>query len=455
MWFERIVAEGLSHISYIVGSGGKAAVIDPRRDCDIYLDFADRHDSVITHIFETHRNEDYVIGSIELAHRCGAQICHGTKMDFAYGNPVRENDMFPIGTLALTALETPGHTEESLSYVLSDTEVSPDPYMVFSGDTLFPGDIARTDFFGNDRKAEMAEKIYESITGKLFPLGDCVIVCPAHGAGSLCGGEIVDHPFTTLGYEKRTNPLILMGKEAFVRHRATESPYFPPYFKKMEDLNRKGALLLSTLARPQPLSVPDVKNLVSSGCQVVDLRSPSAFAAGYIPQSISIWRDGISQFAGWVLSYDLPIVIIADYNCDLQTLFAYFTRTGYDNISGWLASGFPAWFRAAQPLWTIKTCAVQDLKGTILPEKPFLLDVREIKNRIHTGWIAGSHHVYVGEVLDHLDEIPRDRPVVIYCNSGYKGTLAASLLARAGYRDITNVLGGMQAWINAGYPVEK
>jgi hydroxyacylglutathione hydrolase len=197
MLFERIVSEGISHISYLIGSGGQAAVIDPRRDCEIYAEIAQRNDLVITHIFETHRNEDYVIGSRELASFCGAEIYHGEKMAFSYGKPLREEDIFSIGQLELTVLETPGHTEESISLVLKDNEVSPRPYMVFCGDTLFSGDIARTDFFGQERTAEMAEKIYRSITTKILPLGDGVIICPAHGAGSVCGGEIADHPFTT------------------------------------------------------------------------------------------------------------------------------------------------------------------------------------------------------------------------------------------------------------------
>lgn len=455
MWFERITAEGISHNSYIFGTDGKAVVIDPRRDCEIYLKLADQNDSVITHIFETHRNEDYATGSPELAHLCNARIFHGARMDFAYGNPVHDGEQFTIGSLELSVLETPGHTEESISVVLTDREVAESPYMIFSGDTIFAGDIARTDFYGNDRKAEMATKIYNSITKMIFPLGDGVIICPAHGAGSVCGGEIVDHPFTTIGYEKRTNPHIIRGEEEFVRSRITESPYYPPYFQKMEELNKNGSPLLSTVARPRPLTVAEAKSEIANGCQVVDLRYPTAFAAGHIPGSLSIWRDGIPLYAGWFISYEKPVLLVADFNCDLQTVFTYFTRTGYDWVPGWLGGGFPAWFRAAQPLGTIKTCTVQELKKDLETNKPVLLDVRDIKNRIHAGWIAGSSHIYVGQLPDHLNEIPLDRPVKVYCDAGYKGSIAASILARAGYSDVTNVLGGMQAWIHAGYPVEK
>ena len=455
MWFERIVAEGLSHNSYMIGSAGKSAVIDPRRDCGIYVELANRHDAVITHIFETHRNEDYVTGAPELAHRCGAKICHGSHMDFAFGNKVRENDRFTIGTLELVVLETPGHTEESITLVLADTEVSRDPWMVFTGDTIFAGEIARTDFYGQEKKAEMAEKIYTSITEKILTLGDGVIVCPAHGAGSACGGEIADHPFTTVGYEKRTNPVLALGKEAFVSRRIAESPYLPQYFRQMETVNKEGPALLHTLLRVQPLTVPSVKAMIASGCQVVDIRSPTAFAAGHIPGSLSIWREGIAAFAGGFLDYEHPIILVDDFNCDLKTAFRHFMRMGYDNTAGWLAGGFAAWYRAAEPVGTVGACAVQDAKERLTRENVFLLDVRDRKNREHAGFIPGSHHIYVGELPQHLNEIPKNQPVIVYCDSGFKGSLAVSVLALHGSSDVTNVLGGMQAWILAGYPVGK
>ncbi|MGD0533989.1 MAG: rhodanese-like domain-containing protein [Methanoregula sp.] len=455
MWFEHIVAEGLSQNSYIVGSGGQAAVIDPRRDCDPYLDRADRHDAVITHIFETHRNEDYVSGALELAHRCNAKIYHGSRMDFAYGNTIREGDRFTIGTLELFILETPGHTEESITIVLVDSEVSREPYMVFSGDTLFAGDIARTDFFGPARKAEMAEKIYDSISIKILPLGDGVILCPAHGAGSACGSEIVDHPFSTIGYEKRANPVLALKKDAFIARRTTESPYLPPYFRQMENVNKEGPVLLNTLTRAQPFSVAAVTSLIASGCQIVDIRSPTAFAAGHIPGSLSIWRDRIASFAGWYLDYTRSLILVDDFTCDLKTVFHHFVRMGYDNTAGWVAGGFHAWFRAARPVATTGACTVQDLKERLTREKPFLLDVRERKNRERFEYIPGSQHVYVGELPQHLLEIPKERSIVIYCNSGYMGSLAASVLAMHGFSDVTNVLGGMQAWIQAGYTVER
>jgi hydroxyacylglutathione hydrolase len=455
MLFEMVVSEGIAHNSYIIGSGGSAAVIDPRRDCEVYRKIAAGAEMSITHIIETHRNEDYVIGSQELSARCGAGIFHGANLSFSYGNKVKEGDAFRLGSLELGVLETPGHTEESISIVVRDLDVSPDPYMIFSGDTLFSGDIARTDFYGADRRAEMAEKIYDSITKKILPLGDGVIVCPAHGAGSICGAEIADHPFSTIGYERKTNRLLLKGKEAFVEQRVRESPYVPPYFRQMEQYNKTGAPVLLRLPRLHPLGIAQVHQLIGAGAQVVDIRSPTAFGAGQIPGSLSIWRDGIPAFAGWFLTYEHPVLLIDDFNLGLDTVVRRLVRLGFDNIAGFLAGGFPTWFKGGQEIATIQTCSVQQLEERLKTEVPFLLDVRDIRNYQTVGHIRGAHHTYVGELPRFLPKIPRDDPVVVYCDAGWKGSLAASYLKKNRFHDVTNVLGGMQAWKNAGFRIEK
>lgn len=454
MFFERVVATGIAHNSYIVGSGGKAAIIDPRRDGEIYLEIAAKNNLTITHIFETHRNEDYVVGSRELQARCGAEIFHGAAMDFSYGKPVHEGDRFTLGSISLEVLETPGHTEESITFVLRDRDVGDMPFMVFCGDTLFAGDIARTDFFGPARKEEMAAKIFDRISHKILPLGDGAILCPAHGAGSVCGGEIADHPFTTIGYEKATNPHLLSGKDRFVARRKTESPYVPPYFRKMEEYNKGKAPLLSHLPVLRPLSVLEVNGHIRSGSQILDIRSPTGFAAGHIPGSISIWRDGISAYAGWFVGYDHPIIIIDDFNQNTDEIVRQMVRLGYDNSAGILNGGFPAWSRSGGAIGTVPTCSVQQLRERMNNENLFLLDVRDIKNRLKVGHITGSHHIYVGELPGNLAEIPRDEPVVVYCDAGYKGSLAASILAQHNYHNVTNVLGGMTGWINAGFEVQ-
>ncbi|MFA5253987.1 MAG: rhodanese-like domain-containing protein, partial [Methanoregula sp.] len=315
-------------------------------------------------------------------------------------------------------------------------------------------DIARTDFFGQEKKAEMAATIHDSIFKKILPLGKGAILCPAHGAGSVCGGDIADLPISTIGFEERTNPQLLITKEEFVAKRITESPYQPPYFRQMERLNRDGPALLGTVPAPRPLQPAEVQEIIRSGCQLVDIRSPTAFAGGHIPGSMSIWREGLPAFAGWVLDYSRPIVVIDDFNCEVPRALLHFVRLGFDTVSGWLAGGFPAWFRAALPVETTGTCTVQELFQKQREKDLFLLDVRDIKKRMAQGHIQGSHHIYAGEIPVRIGEIPRDRPVYVYCDAGYKGSLAVSLLAMRGYDKVTNVLGGMQAWLRAGFPAE-
>jgi len=453
MLFEMIVAEGLAHHSYIVGSEGSAAVIDPRRDCDVYRDIADSADMAITHIFETHRNEDYCAGSVELAEKTGSAIYHGRNLPFRYGNTAVEGDRFEIGSLLLSVVETPGHTEESISIILSDRAAREQPYMVFCGDTLFAGDIGRTDFFGRDRDAEMAGKIFDSITTKILPLGDGVIVCPAHGAGSVCGSDIRDLPLTTVGYERRTNPLLQMGRDEFIRQRTLERHYLPPYFRRMEACNLHGTPIIHGVPDLPRLPPSRIRDLREQGAQILDIRSPPGFAAGHIPGSLSIWRNGISAFAGWFLDYERPVVIVDDFNLDPDKVVRQLVRLGYDNLSGFLAGGFPSWYRSAQDTASFATCTVQELYGRLATESPFILDVRDSKNFTAAGHLPGAHHVYVGELPQHLREIPKDRPLVVTCDAGFKSSLAASFLAANGYSRITNLLGGMRAWVLAGYPL--
>lgn len=453
MLFERIFTKGLAHNSYFIGSGGTAAVIDPRRDCDIYLAIAARNTCTISHIFETHRNEDYLSGAPELACRCGAEICHGSAMDFSFGRPVKDGELFTFGSLTLQVLETPGHTEESITLVLRDRESGEVPLLAFCGDTIFAGDIARTDFYGNDRKEEMAEKIFTSITRRIFPLGDGLILCPAHGAGSACGTAIASRPFTTTGYEKATNALIRMGREEFVARRRTESPYLPPYFHTMERYNREGPPLLHNLPLLCPLTVDNLEGLRATGCQILDIRGPEAFGCGHIPGSLSLWRRGISSYAGWFLTYEHPCVIIDDFNLDIGDVQRQLLRMGYDNVSGFLDGGYGTWSREGREIGTTGTCSVHELKEKLDQGTPFLLDVRDIRHRQSVGYIPHSHHIYVGDLPGHIREIPQDEPVYVFCDAGFKGSLAVSILAKNHFRNVTNVLGGMTAWRNAGFRI--
>ncbi|MBU7009224.1 MAG: MBL fold metallo-hydrolase [Theionarchaea archaeon] len=450
MIFEKIVSEGLAHNSYFVGSAGKAAVIDPRRDCHVYTELEMHHDVKITHIFETHRNEDYIIGSVELSQVTGAGVYHGLPMDFAYGTSVKEGDTFSVDNLELGILETPGHTYESISITVKDKEMADEIYMVFTGDALFAGDVGRTDFFGEEKAHEVAGLLYDSLFEKLLPLGDGVIVCPAHGAGSVCGAKLSEHEFTTIGYEKKTNPLLKMNRNQFIEYKINEKLYTPPYFKKMEAYNKNGPPILHGLPHVPPLTPQEVQK---ADAQILDARNPPSFAGGHIPGSINIWKNGVPMFAGWVLTYDQPIIIVDESSAQVPDIVRYLIRMGYDNILGYLGGGFSSWSKSSYPFDTINDWSVHQLKEN-LDKEMYLLDVREIHNLKEDGYIKGTHHVFVGELQDHLTEIPK-KHVVVYCDSGLKTSIATSILKKHHYTQVTNVLGGMAAWKKAGYPVEK
>ncbi|MFW5735696.1 MAG: MBL fold metallo-hydrolase, partial [Oceanidesulfovibrio sp.] len=333
MFVESVKSEGLAHISYVVGHDGMAVVIDPRRDCDIYLDIAEKHGAAITHIFETHRNEDYVIGSQELARLTGASIHHGAATDFAYGNAVREGDIFNVGALELMVLETPGHTFDSISLVLRDTNAGSAPLGVFTGDALFIGDVGRTDFFP-DRKEEVAGLLHDSIFNKLLTLGDQTILYPAHGAGSVCGKSMAPRDFSTIGHERMHSPVLNLGsREAFIAHKAAERHPMPPYFKQMEVYNQEGtAPSVLPLPRPTPLTPDAFAKLMGDGLQIVDLRSPEAFAGAFIPGSIAMPLNMLSAYAGFILQYDTPIGLVAETHGQIDTAVRQLLRIGYETI---------------------------------------------------------------------------------------------------------------------------
>ncbi|HMA05171.1 MAG TPA: MBL fold metallo-hydrolase [Methanomicrobiales archaeon] len=454
MIFEKVVSVGLAHNSYLVGSGGEAAVIDPRRDIDVYLDIAREEDLRITHVFETHRNEDYVIGSLELARATGCEIHHGGRLDFGYGSPVREGDSFRVGTLELRILETPGHTEESISLVLLDTEVSGTPLMVFTGDALFAGEVGRTDFYP-DRMEQVAGELHDSLHRKILPLGDGVIICPAHGGGSVCGADISDLPWTTIGYERETSPILRLERGAFIRKKVAERHHYPAYFSMMEKLNHEGSPPLAWPLFLLNLTVPSVAELRKKGAQVVDIRSPASFAGGHLPGSLHVWREGLSAFIGYYLNYDDPIVVVDDFNEDLVEVRREFARLGYDNLAGCLEGGFMAWAKAAEPVGRVTSWTVHDLKAHLGDPSLFLLDLRDEPNYRKHGHLPGAHQVYAGEFPSFICKVPEDMDIVCFCDAGYKSSIAASLLLRAGFTRVTVVLGSMAAWEKAGYPVEK
>jgi hydroxyacylglutathione hydrolase len=457
IFLEKIKSEDLAHLSFIIGQGGQAAVIDPRRDCDIYVDIAHRNGARITHIFETHRNEDYVVGSRDLARRTGAQIYHGKNLEFAYGNPVSEGDKFTLSNIELSILETPGHTFESISIVMSDKSTGDRPIGVFTGDTLFIGSVGRTDFFP-DRAREVAGLQYDSIFNKILPLGDQVIVYPAHGAGSVCGSGMADREFSTLGYERMFNPALqVSGRNEFIERKLAEKHHQPPYFRKMEEYNQKGnAPLLDRLPTPPPMSPDQFAAAMSKGMIAVDMRSPEAFAGAFLPGSLAIPLEMVPAYAGYFLTYDRPIGIIAANDDDIQTAVRYLIRLGYDRLEGFLTGGLHAWETSGRAYDRIAAVHVNELIRRLEEKAKFtLLDVRQGSELQEVGKLPGAQHIFLGDLPDRLDEVPRNKTITTFCGSGQRAIIAASILKQNGFEKVEDSLGSMAACQAAGCPIEK
>jgi hydroxyacylglutathione hydrolase len=456
MIFERIKSEGLAHNSYFISSGHQAVVIDPRRDIQVYLDRAMKYGVRIKYILETHRNEDYVIGSSELSYAVQAPVYHGPWLDWKYGNVIKDGQEFNLGKIKLTAMHTPGHTDESTSYVLRDTETGNAPVMVFTGDNLFVNETGRVDLYGLAEVPRLAGNLYDSLFNRILPLGDGVIICPAHGSGSICGQAIASRDESTLGIEKLQNPALqYTDKDSFMRYKAAERLDRPPYFIQMEKYNLEGAPLLHGLPRPPLLAPMDFKREMEKGAVVVDTRLPPAFGGAHIKGSYSIWLEGLSSFAGWLLSYDKPVLLVLEEKEHLDAAVRHLIRVGFDRIDGYLTDGVEDWYNAGLPVEQLPLLSVQQLKKKVdQGEDLTLLDVRR-QDEWDTGHVPGAMHVFVGQVERRLSEIPRDKPVVVMCNVGHRAGIAASILLREGYPEVFNLLGSVTAWRHAGYPLTK
>jgi hydroxyacylglutathione hydrolase len=452
--FERFKSAGIAHNSYLIGSGSEAAVIDPRRDCQVYVDYAREHGISIKYVFETHRNEDYVIGSVELANITRAGIYHGPGLNWGYGKTVQNGQQFRIGRLRLTAIHTPGHTDESMSYAVADLGTGEATVMVFTGDALFVGDVGRTDLYGSEEESRLASNLYDSIFSKLLPLGDGVIICPAHGAGSICGLQIANRDESTIGTERIQNPVLQMqGKHDFVEYKLSEKQEKPPYFQQMEIYNLEGPPLLECMPLPSPLTPAEFSRAMNEGAVVVDTSEPAAFGGAHIKGAYSIWLEGLPVFAGWVLTYDRPILLVLEDQSQLARAVRYLVRVGYDRVTGYLRDGIEGWYNAGYPTEGLRLLSVHQLKSMLdRGEELVVLDTRG-QNEWDSGHIGGALHIYVGHLKDRLGEVPKDRPIAVICNVGHRAGLGASILLRDGYPEVYNVLGSVRAWVAAGFPV--
>ncbi len=454
MLFERIVSEGLAHYSYLAGDKNEALVIDPRRDVEVYVEKASNVGMRIGHILETHRNEDYLVGSMELADRTGAEVWHAdSQWDYRYGHPVEPGQKWNVGRLELEAIPTPGHTPGSMSYLLRDpTGLSS---MVFCGDALFAGEVGRIDLMGREKAAENAGQLFDSLFGKLLPLGDEVIVCPAHGSGSSCGESISERLWTTIGLERKHNPrLQAKVKPEFVAALLKSQPERPPYFRKMEMANLEGGPILRALPDIRPLDPKDFQ-VLSDGAQILDTRQELAYSAAHIFGSQFIWLDGLASFAGWFLSYDRPILLVGEFN-DHENAKRILIRQGFDNIAGFLAGGMLNWHMSGRESASIRTITVQETCRLLdRNEDIWILDVRSGSELEKDGKIEGTQHIPLTQIAARMDEIPKDRAVYVFCGSGMRSMVGASFLQARGWKEMVVILGGMAGWRSRKCPLKR
>ena len=455
MYFKQFYLGCLAQASYMIGSDGEAAVVDPRRDVEEYLDEAEREGLRIRHVIETHLHADFVSGHDELARRTGAKIYFGARAGARLAHvAVREGDEVRMGDVTLRFLETPGHTPESISVLVIDRAKSEQPEAVLTGDTLFIGDVGRPDLLGATMSAQdLAGMLYDSLHGKLLALPDSVAVYPAHGAGSLCGRNISKDTSSTIGQQRQFNyALQPMPREEFVRMMTTDLPEAPAYFGRDVELNREGAGSLEDLPPPPALTPAAVEELSGSGAIVLDTRPAAQYGTGHIPGALNVGLGG--QFATWsgsLVPAGKPIVLVTEDEEQVGQARMRLARVGLENVAGYLAGGMLAWHEAGHPLATTEQITVDELHRRLAAgEVPQLLDVRR-PGEWQAGHIAEAVHLPLNALAEGATPLDAARPVTAICAGGYRSSAATSLLERQGFRQVTNVVGGMTAWTNARF----
>jgi len=459
MYFEQFYLGCLAHASYILASEGEAIVVDPQRDVEIYLKAAESNQVVIRHVFETHLHADFVSGHRELATRTGARIYIGAEAQATFPHvAVRDGFELKVGKTRIMVLETPGHTPESICLVIVDEEKSGDPWAILTGDTLFLGDVGRPDLSKRHSPAQLAGMLYDSLHNKILKLNDKVLVYPAHGAGSLCGRNMRAERVSTIGTERLTNyALQIKSKAEFVQELTRNLPARPEYFLQDAEINRTGAAALSDLPALPALSPAELRAVLADSGIALDVRSGDQFAAGHVPGSVNIALSG--QFASWsgaLLGLAARPVLIADSDEKVSEARMRLARVGLEGVSGYLKGGIGAWRAAGLPLAALQQISVEALSDGLRNSRLRVLDVRR-----GVEWEAGHIEEASWWPLDNFKiappEIDHKVPIAVHCKSGYRSMIACSLLQRAGFENVVDVVGGFDAWQQAQLPtvVEK
>ncbi len=463
MRLQQFAIEGLGHLSALIAdeAAGIAAVVDPRRDVDIYLDAARDAGLQISHVVETHLHNDYVSGGRELAAQIGATHIIGAGAALRYEHrPLRDGEGVDVGSLRFQALDTPGHTPEHVAYAVSDRARADEPLLLLTGGSLLVGAVGRTDLLGAANAVPYAGEMHHSLHEVLLRHEDSVAIYPTHGAGSLCSTGISSTPWSTIGYERRNNPLLApMEVDAFARALLAGQPAFPRYFARMRPTNQSGPRLLGgVVPLPMPLEVAAARDAIDGGALLVDARTAAEHSVAHVPDSLSI-PSGTSfgTWLGWVVpDPDRPIVLLLRSEADWDDAVRQALRIGFEGIVGYVRGGFLAWAEAGYAAEVGGSLEVSDLAARLDrggPDAPMVIDVRQ-PSEFEAGHLPGSLAIGAGDLPDRLDQLPRNRPIATICASGYRASVAASLLRAAGFERVSWVPGGVPTWDARGFALE-
>lgn len=456
MKIEQLYTGCLSEAAYYIESDGEVAIIDPLRETAPYTEMAGKDNAKIKYIFETHFHADFVSGHVDLAKRSGATIVYGPDAETGYDSHIAEDgELFEIGKVKIKVLHTPGHTPESSTYLLYDEDGK--EYAIFSGDTVFIGDVGRPDLAvsSNYTVEDLAGMLYDSIWNKIMPLPDHILVYPAHGAGSLCGKHMSNDTFSTLGEQRKTNyALQKMSREDFIARVTDGIPDAPQYFPKNAAINQGGyARIDDVLAKGNIALDPSAfEEKMSQGIQVLDGRDHAAFGKGHIPSSINISLDG--SFAVWVgtLIEDLkaPIIIVAPKGRE-EEMTLRLARVGYDNSQGYLEGSYETWAANNKPTEEIRSISVEEL-SMVLSEGKHVVDVRKC-TEYDAGHVEGVENLPLNKIAEWKLAGVKDEELYLQCETGYRSMSAASILRAFGYSNVVNVEGGMEAILKTSTPI--
>lgn len=453
MYIEQLYTNCLAEAAYYIESDGEAAIIDPLREVKPYLQLAEQRGAKIKFVFETHFHADFVSGHIDLSQQTGAKIIYGpgAHTDYAVYNAT-DGEVFKLGKITIIALHTPGHTPESTCYLLRDEQGK--DHAVFTGDTLFVGDVGRPDLLdGVMSKEDLAGMMYDSLNEKIKPLNDDVIVYPAHGAGSACGKNIGKETYSTIGMQKSMNyALQPMSREEFIS-KVTDGMLPPPkYFFEDAKINKRGyEPIEQVMSNNQAALAPDqFKQEVENGALILDTRQPDVFEKGFIPGSLNIGLNG--QYAVWVgtlIDIRQPLVLVIDPGMEEEAILRL-ARVGYENVKGYLKGGIASW---QDTLDTIRSIEPQEV-ATQLKSGKAILDVRK-PGEFESAHIKGAHFMTLSEMPANLKGIDKEKSYFVHCAGGYRSMIAASIMKREGFKDPVNVYGGFGAIKETGVDIES